>query len=146
MADVIGAQPRLCVLGRLRVIDRDGVQRIPSGQPERLLLLFLAMHGGTVHTEHAIEALWPEVSPDHGRQNLRNVLSRLRQSCGPLVKREGACLVLEADTDIRQYQEALATVLHHAGLELAPDARYTDWADDLRHHLSVLAARLDGLV
>lgn len=146
MTDAIGARTQLYVLGRLRVVDSDGTERVPTGQPERLLLLYLALHGGTVHSEQAIEALWPDVSPAVGRRRLRNVLVRLRGVCGAVVRREGVCLVLDADTDISRYQDAIATLLHHAGHELAPDARYTDWAEDLRRHLSMLSARLDRLV
>lgn len=146
MADASRAQPLVCVLGRLRVEGTDGLPRIPSGQPERSLLLFLALHGGTVHTEQVMEALWPGLPLDSARPMLRNVLSRLRQSCGPIIEREGACLVLRADTDLREYQEALATLLQHAGQELAPDVRYADWAEDVRHHLAAIQQRLAALL
>jgi len=139
-------EPVVCVLGRLRVIDSNGSPRIPTGQSQRSLLLFLALHGGTVHAEHAMEALWPGVPLESGRALLRNVLRRLGQSCGPIIKREGACLVLHADTDLRHYQEALATLLQHAGDELAPDVRYTDWADDVRRTLRVIQDRLTALL
>lgn len=146
MADAIGAEALVCILGRLRVISSDGSQRVPTGQRERCLLLFLALHGGCVHTEQAVEALWPDQPPHLGRTRLRMVLFRLREACGPIVRREGACLVLVAETDIGRYQQALATLLQHVGQELAPDVRYTDWAEDVRRQLTVVNDRLIALL
>lgn len=146
MADAIGAQPLVCILGRLRVIGTDGITRTPTGTAERSLLVFLALHGGYVHTEQAITALWPDLPLSTGRTRLRNVLVRLRQSCGPIVGREGASLALYADTDLRRYQAALAILLEHAGQELAADERYAEWTDEVRRQLLQVQARLSRLL
>ncbi len=43
---------------------------------ETQLLKFVAVSGGRVHGEQAIEALWPEVARSAGRNRLRTVLNR----------------------------------------------------------------------
>lgn len=138
--------PYVHVMGRLRVTDVNGVERIPQGEPSRTLLLLLALSGGSVHLEHAIDVLWPGLSVQHGRHRLRNVLTRLHSHCGHLVKREGNTLVLQANTDIAAFTRAIATLLLHAGQEIAPDVRYADWAEAARRRLTVASERLAQLL
>lgn len=126
MAEPIGARPRVCVFGRLRVVHPDGTEAVPDGTTVRQLLVFLALHGGQVHADHAVEALWPDTPMRQGRAMLRNVLSRLRAQCGPLVVREGHTLRLDADTDWAELERAAATMLALAGQTLAPDAYYAE--------------------
>lgn len=138
--------PRVYVLGRLRVVDAAGVERIPHGEPVRTLLLFLALSGASVHVEHAIDILWPDVPTDHGSRRLRNVVARLNAQCGHIVVREGSTLALRATTDLTAYTRAVATLLVHAGQEIAPDARYADWAEAARQRLQVATGRLADLI
>lgn len=140
------ARPRVCVLGRLRVIDAEGVERIPRGDSVRTLLLFLALSGAPVHVEQVIEVLWHDVPVGQGRQRLRNVLARLLAQCGPVATREGDTLVLRASTDIAFYDQALSFPLAHAGQEIAPDARYADWAVEVRRRMQLAAERLVELL
>jgi DNA-binding SARP family transcriptional activator len=79
-----------------------------------------------------MEALWPGMAPSEGRLRLRKLLHRLRTLYGPLVVREGDSLVLRADTDLADYQAALVTIAAYRNLQLAPDARYAEWADRVR--------------
>ena len=138
MADAIGARSQVCVFGRLRVLLPDGTEIAPQGHPVRQLLLFLAMHGGTVHTDHAIETLWPDASLSSARANLRNTLARLRAQCGPIVAREGDSLRLHADTDLDAYEQAATLLMRLSGQTLAPDAYYAEWAEDTRRRLGIL--------
>lgn len=88
MAEPLYARPRVCVFGRSHVVHADGSEAVPDGPNVRELLVFQALHSH-VHTDHAVEALWPDTPLHRGRAMLRNVLSRLRARCGPLVVREG---------------------------------------------------------
>lgn len=137
MAEPIGARPRVCVFGRLRVVHADGSEAVPDGPNVRELLVFLALHSH-VHTDHAVEALWPDTPLHRGRTMLRNVLSRLRAQCGPIVVREGNTLRLDADTDWADLEHAAAIMLALAGQPLAPDAYYAEWAEDSRRRLDLL--------
>lgn len=139
-------RPHVHVLGRLRVVDVRGTERIPQGTAVRTLLILLALNGSSVHVEHALEVLWPDLAIAQGRQRLRNVLARLHTQCGPLVTREGNTLVLHATTDIAAYNAAIATLLVHAGQEIAPEARYADWAEAARRRLQVAGERLAALM
>jgi DNA-binding SARP family transcriptional activator len=138
MAEPIGARLRLCVFGRLRVLHPDGTETIPSGPRPRQLLLFLALHGGHAHTDHAVEALWPDNTIHEGRTRLRNVLTRVRDQCGHLITREGDTLRLNADTDLAELEQAAATLLTLTGQTLAPDAYYAEWAEHTRRRLHLL--------
>src|SRR3546814_156068 len=102
--------PRVHVFGPLRVFYEHGTEHVPSREAERMLLLFLALHGRCVHVEQAMEALWPGMAPSEGRMLLRKLLYRLRTLYGPLVVREGETLVLRADTDLADYEAALDTL------------------------------------
>jgi DNA-binding SARP family transcriptional activator len=75
---------------RFAVFRGDIAVPLPPGQPQRLVK-FLAVEEGA-RIEEAVEALWPNVSPDSGRKRLRNVLNRLREKSGDLVVRQGETL------------------------------------------------------
>ena len=101
------------VLGRFEVTDGGRTAELGSGQGAQFLKL-VAVSGGVVHTEQAIEALWPDVAPTAGRNRLRTVLNRLRDVAGDVVGREGELLALAPDVRLdlaqfqREAQEALA--------------------------------------
>lgn len=80
------------IFGRLTVA-RAGTALPPVvGAPAALLRLIATL--GAVHVDEIIEALWPEASADSGRTRLRNVLSRLRNSCGDVLVRVGATVAV----------------------------------------------------
>lgn len=138
--------PRVQVLGPLRVFDAQGGEHVPRGRAERTLLLLLVLNGRCVHEEHAMDVLWPELPLVEARDRLRKLLYRLHRQWGRLVFREGETLVLRAATDLADFESALATLLMGAGLEIAPEARYADWADPARRRLDAATNQLSVLL
>lgn len=151
-------------------VHRAGVRpTLPPGRPEALVKL-VALRGGRIASEEAIELLWTGVEPDSGRKRLRNVLNRLRDRAGELVTRDGDALCLPAGTQIDVVvfeQTAMAAVaepdtgaaVEHGRVALAlyagevlPDDRYADWAAEPRERLrsralavlDLLAAHAEG--
>jgi DNA-binding SARP family transcriptional activator len=136
------------VLGRFEVTDGGRAVEVGSGQGAQLLK-FVAVSGGAVHTEQAIEALWPDVAPNAGRNRLRTVLNRLRDVAGDVLGREGELLALTPDVrlDLAQFQreahEALAlgrgepaaaarsAIARYRG-DLLPHDLYEEWAAEPR--------------
>ncbi|HTX00063.1 MAG TPA: BTAD domain-containing putative transcriptional regulator [Acidimicrobiales bacterium] len=121
---------------------------LAPGQEARLLR-FVAANGGRVHTEQAIEAMWPEVGPDAGRNRLRTVLNRLRNLAGPVLEREAGSLVVGESVRIdlvdflaeaARAQSLLASdpslaaavargaIARYHG-DLLPEDLYEDWAE-----------------
>jgi ATP/maltotriose-dependent transcriptional regulator MalT/DNA-binding SARP family transcriptional activator len=155
------------VLGRFAVV-RGGLEvPLPSGRPQKLVK-FLAARGGRAHVEEAVEALWPNVSPGSGRKRLRNVLSRLRETCSELVVRQGEILSIaervEVDAHLfeRDARKALgdgpngngngdtvatarSAVARYAG-ELLPDDLYEPWAGGPRERLRLRCLSLLDLL
>ena len=116
----------------------------PPGRPATLVKL-LALGGGRVPADAAIEQLWPDTPPSTGRSRLRNLLNRLRDACGELVGRDGDALVLTAtaEVDADRFERAASAATQapaeeRAGLaraalalhtgDLLPDDRYEPWA------------------
>ncbi len=143
----------LSLLGRFEL--SEGGRPLPIGRSEgqaAQLLKLVAVSGGELGAERAIEALWPEVDPATGRNRLRTVLGRLREAAGEVVRREGERLVLREDVrvDLAQFQrdarEALAlargdrtagvavarsAIARYRG-DLLPHDLYEEWADTPR--------------
>ena len=141
------ASPALGVrlFGGARVV-RDGeVVSPPSGAPAALLRLVAAQR--TVRVDELCEALWPEAPTDTGRARLRNVLSRLRATCGDVVVRvdDSVTLAAAVEVDLALFEqtarqalalppgdpERVATAKRalavHDG-ELLPEDLYREWA------------------
>ncbi len=78
----------LAVLGRFELARGGRAVVLGAGQEVRLLKL-VAVNGGEIHVEQAIEALWPEVKPGAGRNRLRTVLNRLRDAAKEVVSAPG---------------------------------------------------------
>jgi DNA-binding SARP family transcriptional activator len=157
-ARLAGDRPGLeiTLLGSFAVA-RSGQQlALPPGKPEALVKL-VAVSGGAIATEAAIEALWPESEPESGRRGLRNALSRLRRSAGDVLVRAGnglrlaegaridaaafereAALALDDDAQPGAARSALAL---YRG-ELLPDERNEAWAIPARERVRELVARL----
>jgi DNA-binding SARP family transcriptional activator len=141
----------LAVLGRFELTRGGRLVVIGAGQAAQLLKL-IAVSGGRIAAEQAIEALWPDVAPAAGRNRLRTVLGRLREAAGDVVTRDGELLVLDqiVRLDLEQFQrearEALAlgpvdptsavasarsAIARYRG-ELLPSDPYDDWLQEPR--------------
>lgn len=123
----------------------------PAGRPSTLIKL-LALSDGPVTLDEAIELLWPDTDGPTGRRRVRNLLNRLRTSCGELVVRDGETLVLAGGTEVdaRIFERdaiavAAADATARPGLargaltryvgELLPQDRYESWATAPRERL-----------
>ena len=94
----------LAVLGRFELTVGGRPVTLRPGQ-EAQLLKFVTVSGGRVHSEQAIEALWPDVARSAGRNRLRTVLNRLRATAGGVLNREGEILALEGalQVDVQEF-------------------------------------------
>jgi DNA-binding SARP family transcriptional activator len=143
----------IALLGRFEVTRGGRPVALPSGQTRQLLKI-VAVAGGRVQVDEAIEALWPGVDPEAGRNRLRTVLGRLREAAGDLVTREEESLILGdlVDSDIARFEtearNALAIgIMTRAGVALAraaivryrgdllPDDPYEPWVAGHRERL-----------
>ncbi len=151
----------LAVLGRFELTVGGRAVALRPGQ-EAQLLKFVTVSGGRVHSEQAIEALWPDVARSAGRNRLRTVLNRLRATAGSVLNREGEILVLvealqvdvqEFFSEARRAQAlasrdlALATAVARGAMaryrgDLLPDDRYDDWAEKPRHQARLVMLEL----
>jgi DNA-binding SARP family transcriptional activator len=140
----------VAVLGRFEVTEGGRAVELGAGQGAQLLKL-VAVRGGAVHVEQAIEELWPEVAPDAGRNRLRTVLNRLRDAAGDVVRREGDLLALAPEVRLdlvqfsREAKEALAlrgdagaavavarsAIARYHG-DVLPHDLYEEWAGESR--------------
>jgi DNA-binding SARP family transcriptional activator len=84
----------LTVLGRFELTLAGRPVQLRPGQEAQLLKL-VAVSGGQLHAEQAIETLWPEGGRAEGRNRLRTVLNRLRSAAGTVLVRQGDLLVLD---------------------------------------------------
>jgi DNA-binding SARP family transcriptional activator len=144
----------ISLLGRFELTQGGRVVALPAGQG-RQLLKFLAVSGGRVQVDEAVEALWPDIDPDAGRNRLRTVLGRLRAAVGDVVARDEESLVLGVvvDSDVARFENearhalAIGTTENRAGVALAraaivryrgdllPDDPYETWAAGPRERL-----------
>jgi DNA-binding SARP family transcriptional activator len=141
----------LAVLGGFDLTRGGRSVNVGSGQAAQLLKL-VAVSGRRVRAEQAIEALWPEVAPDAGRNRLRTVLGRLRDATGDVLGRDGDTLVLGSDVRLdlelfrREARQALAlgladpvgaaaparsAIARYRG-PLLPNDPYADWLEQPR--------------
>jgi DNA-binding SARP family transcriptional activator len=134
---------------------------LPAGQGAQLLKL-LAVCGGRLPTDRAIDALWPDADLDAGRNRLRTVLNRLRSDGGEVVGRDGEVLALHPDVrvDLVQFEQearralalgadepALAVAVARSALaryrgDLLPDDLYEPWAERPRDQARRIALEL----
>ncbi|HUA49137.1 MAG TPA: BTAD domain-containing putative transcriptional regulator [Solirubrobacteraceae bacterium] len=141
----------LALLGRFELTEGGRALPLGSGQAAQLVKL-VAVSGGRIHAEQAIEALWPDSDPAAGRNRLRTVLGRLRESAQDVVQREGEllCLASHVRVDLAQFQQesrqalalssgdpaaalavARSAIARYRG-DLLPHDLYEDWADTPR--------------
>ncbi len=140
----------IALLGGFAVSSGGRVLEPPAGRPSTLVKL-LALTEQPLAAGEAIEVLWADVDESTGRRRLRNLLNRLRTSCGDLVQREGETLILgPAEVDARGFERGAEAALaapeqERPGLartalarykgELLPGDRYEPWATAPRERL-----------
>jgi DNA-binding SARP family transcriptional activator len=138
----------LALLGRFELSEGGRALPLGTGQAAQLVKL-VAVSGGRVHAEQAIEALWPDSDPAAGRNRLRTVLGRLREAAQEVVQREGEllCLAAHVRVDLAQFKEesrqalalsggdrggavavARSAIARYRG-DLLPHDLYEEWAD-----------------
>ena len=86
------------LFGGLR-LTREGAP-LPTPVGTCAALLRIVATSGAVHVDELSEALWPESAPGAGRARLRNVLSRLRATCGDVVIRVGETVAVADDVEV----------------------------------------------
>ncbi len=142
----------ITVLGGFRVAVAGRDLDPPAGRPSTLIKL-LALSDAPVAVDEAVEMLWPGTDGPTGRRRMRNLLNRLRTSCGDLVGRDGEALVLAPGTEVdaRMFERDAAAVsaadpacspwsrarsaLARYPGELLPQDRYEAWATAPRERL-----------
>jgi DNA-binding SARP family transcriptional activator len=138
----------LALLGRFELTVAGRRLPLEAGQGAQLLKL-VAVNGGRMHHEHAIETMWRDVAPEAGRHRLRTVLNRLRVVAGDVLGRDGEVLVLDpavrvdldelfvdagraestATSDLALAASIARSVIVRYRGELLPDDRYEQWAE-----------------
>lgn len=150
------------LFGTPRLVGADGSEiELPAGKPGELVRM-LALHEHGLPVDVVLEAFFPDTAPAVGRQRLRQFLTRLRASAGPIVVRDEDHLrLIPAWVDVREYFVATdrvrsargpravrlayaALALHSA--PLLPTDRYAAWAEGTRDQVEYrLLAILDLL-
>jgi DNA-binding SARP family transcriptional activator len=134
---------------------------LTAGQGTQLLKL-VAVSGGQLPADAAIEALWPDAGREAGRNRLRTVLNRQRAEAGEVIVRAGELLRLapEIRVDLTQFEAegrralalwpaepalavavARAAIARYRGDLLAGDP-YEEWAELPREHTRRTMLRL----
>lgn len=143
----------LCLLGRFELTV--GGRPVPLGSGQQVQLLkYVAISSGGVHSEQAIETIWPEAERAAGRHRLRTVLNRLRSSAGEVVVRSGDMLHMRETVrvDLKDFlaearralaltatDMALASAVARGAMasyrgDVLLEDRYEDWAEKPRQH------------
>ena len=137
----------ISVLGRFTLTRGGRPVPLSPGQATQLLKL-VAVSGGRVPADVAIETLWPEAGREAGRNRLRTVLNRQRAEAGEVIVRAGDSLRLapEVQVDLALFEAdgrralalglaepALAVAVARAAIsryrgDVLPDDLYEDWA------------------
>jgi DNA-binding SARP family transcriptional activator len=113
----------VAVLGRFEV-RRGGEVLAPRPGRATAVVKYVALAGGIAPIEAVVEALWPDEMPGIGQRRLKNVLSRIRASYGPLMVRDGQHLRLaDCDIDLSRFEQKLTEVAARRGHERVAKAR-----------------------
>lgn len=143
------------LFGQFEVLVDGVAARLHSGRPQTLLKV-LILEGGYITVDQATDLLWPDDDPAKGRRRLRNTLTRLRSSLGPVINRDAELLRLdpaEISSDFGHWQQqteaarqgtgpALIALINTAPGELLPGDRYEEWAQTHRQNHQMLMLRL----
>jgi adenylate cyclase len=89
---------RLHVLGPFRALWSDGEPVELANKKARALLAYLAVENDRPHARERLAGmLWGETGDDRARHNLRQSLSAIRRTCGPVIDSQGDLLRLDRD-------------------------------------------------
>ena len=94
----MGRTLRLDVLGPFQARRSDGTPVKVTGKKIQGLLGYLAVESARPHSrEQVASLLWSETGDERARHNLRQALSKIRRSHGPLIASVGDTLSLDLD-------------------------------------------------
>jgi TolB-like protein len=100
---------RLNVLGPFQAQWSDGTSLEVTGKKIQGLLGYLAVESARPHTREQLAALlWSETGDERARHNLRQALSKVRRSYGPLISSTGESLALDLEqcsVDARDFDQ-----------------------------------------
>jgi ATP/maltotriose-dependent transcriptional regulator MalT len=166
-----GDGPAALTALRVQVLDGFGVtagdRRLPlsSGHATTLVKL-LAVRGGHVNIEVAIDILWPDSDFDTGRRRLKNVLAKIRRELGAtaLLRTENSVAFgIDVSSDLNAFEQralksfmavhsdaSTAQALASEALAsypgtLLPDDLYDDWIVEARHFIGEKADSLAAI-
>jgi DNA-binding SARP family transcriptional activator len=93
-------KPQLTLLGAFELTCRG--EKVDTAAPARRLLALTALSPAPLDRERAAVQLWPELSAERSRGNLRNALWRLRRACPALLAddQERLCLSPTVRVDV----------------------------------------------
>lgn len=128
---------------------------LPLGQVTNVVKM-LVVNDRRMVVDLVVDALWPDADLEVGRRRLRNVVLRVRQTCGDILERSGEVLSLndQASSDwdeARQLAQAASPDAELALLNraaevwrqpLLPDDLYEPWAEAARSQQRQARARL----
>jgi predicted ATPase len=130
------------------------VWRLRKGR-ELVKILSLAP-GHRLHREQLMEALWPDLDPVAGANNLHQVVHVARRALGAdAIELREELLTLRASVDIDEFERAAEQARRSGsagtyraamslyGGELLPENRYEDWASGRREEIEALRAELE---
>lgn len=91
------------------IVGRLGVRpMVKLSLPARRLLAYLAVRGGQVSRQRAVDELWPDSSEDIGRTNLRRSLWQVQRGWIAVV---GETLILESECDLPKARRSAARAM-----------------------------------
>ena len=153
----------LILLGGFEVRHRGRPVALPASLAAQAVKIVGLQQRITV--DELVELLWEDAEPGVGARRLRNVLWRIRSSCGELLQRDGNVVRLApgAVTDVERFrgqaEEALDPTANPAEAgrkarvaadgyrgELLPADRYADWATGTRESVARTYLRLLDLL
>jgi TolB-like protein len=153
MADGIDTvvELELRLVGRMRLLRRDGVEITPKGRKAQGLLALLGVAPELRrHRNWLQDKLWSDRGPEQGAASLRQELAGLRRSLGEAsvcLTTEGGWVALDPgrvrvklDPDPDDWELTGAPPEFVAGLDI-PDPEFEDWIRDQR---AVFAERLEA--
>ncbi len=153
----------LILLGGFEVRHRGRLIALPASLAAQAVKIVGLQQRITV--DELVELLWEDAEPGVGARRLRNVLWRIRSSCGELLQRDGNVVHLApgAVTDVERFRGQAEKALDPAASpteagrkarvaadgyrgELLPADRYADWATGTRESVARTYLRLLDLL
>jgi predicted ATPase len=140
---------------------RDGQPLAPSAwrlrKGRELVKMLSLAPGHRLHREQLLEALWPDLDPVAGANNLHQVVHVARRALGAdAIGLREELLTLRASVDVDDFERAASharrsgsAAAHRAAMsmyggELLPENRYDDWASSRREEIEELRLELEA--